>query len=541
ARAMAIARFGLRGVHHAPATAWLAGLLTSDDPARREAAAYAFGRWSSTEPWVGHAAAVRGALDAAYPFQHGIPGVTAPDGPAAPIHLLAALGRLADPADTERIVRWLEDAVDWRARVAAARALAGRTAEEPARTVLVAALGDLSTHVGVAAAATLSAADSLPPETVHQLALLATQAGNWRVVGEALPAIARDGAEAMVIMFLMALDTRDRGNAFARAKALRALGHGDTRGGFLVLEDEAGWESPLVATAAVEGLAARWGRGSVSAPATPERYYAAFRAALERGDPGTVSAAAEVLADSAFVAMGSVAALLETWRALTAPEDLEPMAAVLSALGAAGDPAARPALEAALDHPDATLRRAAAGALEALMGEPVEVPAAPDPPDRTVDWSALAALGPRPWLVIETEHGRIAVELDAEQAPLTVQTIAGFARDGSYAGVPFHRVVPNFVIQGGDFSRGDGWGGPGFEIRSEFTRLDYERGTLGMASAGKDTEGSQWFVTHSMQPHLDGRYTAFGRVVEGMDVVDRVLEGDRALSATVLPSPRPEP
>lgn len=83
-------------------------------------------------------------------------------------------------------------------------------------------------------------------------------------------------------------------------------------------------------------------------------------------------------------------------------------------------------------------------------------------------------------------------------------------------------MVPDFVVQGGDFARGDGFGGPGFEIRSEFTRMLFDRGVVGMASAGKDTEGSQFFITHSMQPHLDGSYTAFGRVIEGMDVVDSV-------------------
>jgi peptidylprolyl isomerase len=118
-----------------------------------------------------------------------------------------------------------------------------------------------------------------------------------------------------------------------------------------------------------------------------------------------------------------------------------------------------------------------------------------------------------------------------------VATISQFARDGRYDGVPFHRVVPNFVVQGGDFERGDGWGGPGFAIRSEFTRIPYGRGTIGMASAGKDTEGSQFFLTHSMQPHLDGRYTAFGAVVEGMDVVDRLLPNDTLRSARVEATP----
>jgi peptidylprolyl isomerase len=94
-------------------------------------------------------------------------------------------------------------------------------------------------------------------------------------------------------------------------------------------------------------------------------------------------------------------------------------------------------------------------------------------------------------------------------------------------------VVANFVAQGGDFSSGDGFGGPGFTIPSEFTELRFLEGVIGMASAGKDTEGSQFFITHSPQPHLDGLYTAFGRVVSGMDVVAELLVGDRIVRATV--------
>ena len=99
-------------------------------------------------------------------------------------------------------------------------------------------------------------------------------------------------------------------------------------------------------------------------------------------------------------------------------------------------------------------------------------------------------------------------------------------------------MVPNFVAQGGDFTRKDGFGTPDFRIRSEFTQTPYRRGVLGMASSGKDTEGSQFFVTHSMQPHLEGSYTSFGWVQEGMDVVDLLYEEDRILSARVEPGGR---
>jgi peptidylprolyl isomerase len=158
----------------------------------------------------------------------------------------------------------------------------------------------------------------------------------------------------------------------------------------------------------------------------------------------------------------------------------------------------------------------------------------PDTP--SIDWTYLQELGPHPRLILETNQGRVTIELDTEQAPQTVQAITRFARDGRYDKIPFHRVVPNFVVQGGDIARRGGFGGPELSLRTEVTRIGHRRGTLGMASAGKDTEGSQFFIPHSMQPHLDGGYTAFGRVTDGMDVVDRLRVYDRIETARVEPT-----
>jgi peptidyl-prolyl cis-trans isomerase B (cyclophilin B) len=106
-----------------------------------------------------------------------------------------------------------------------------------------------------------------------------------------------------------------------------------------------------------------------------------------------------------------------------------------------------------------------------------------------------------------------------------VANFVTLTRAGYYNGLTCHRVVPNFVIQGGD-PRGDGWGGPGYAIRCEYNPLKYTRGMVGMALAGKDTGGSQFFITHSPQSHLNGQFTLFGEVIEGMDVVDIIQVGD---------------
>jgi cyclophilin family peptidyl-prolyl cis-trans isomerase len=113
-----------------------------------------------------------------------------------------------------------------------------------------------------------------------------------------------------------------------------------------------------------------------------------------------------------------------------------------------------------------------------------------------------------------------------------VANFAALARRKFYDGQLFHRVVPDFVAQGGD-PRGDGWGGPGYTIRCELDAATYTRGTVGMALAGKDTGGSQFFVTHTAHPHLDGGYTVFGRLEAGFEALDALTVGDRIESVTV--------
>jgi cyclophilin family peptidyl-prolyl cis-trans isomerase/HEAT repeat protein len=133
---------------------------------------------------------------------------------------------------------------------------------------------------------------------------------------------------------------------------------------------------------------------------------------------------------------------------------------------------------------------------------------------------------------IRTRRGDIVLELFGADAPITVWNFMNLARTGYYRGTGFHRVVPNFVAQDGD-PRDDGTGGPGYAIRDEMNRRRYERGALGMALSGPDTGGSQYFITHSPQPHLDGHYTVFGRVLRGFDALDALVQGDRILSITV--------
>lgn len=138
---------------------------------------------------------------------------------------------------------------------------------------------------------------------------------------------------------------------------------------------------------------------------------------------------------------------------------------------------------------------------------------------------------------IETDKGNIEVELDATHAPQTVNNFVFLANQGYYDGVAFHRVIPNFMIQGGD-PTGTGRGGPGYKFEDEVSTnpLRHERGVISMANAGPNTNGSQFFITHSPQPHLNGKHTVFGKVVKGMDVVDKIQAGDRMTKVSVQQS-----
>jgi peptidyl-prolyl cis-trans isomerase B (cyclophilin B) len=139
---------------------------------------------------------------------------------------------------------------------------------------------------------------------------------------------------------------------------------------------------------------------------------------------------------------------------------------------------------------------------------------------------------------ISTDRGDIVLDLHPQHAPKTVNNFVTLAKDGFYDGLTFHRVIPNFMIQGGD-PTGTGSGGPGYRFEDE-TRdnpLTHETGVISMANAGPNTNGSQFFITHSPQPHLNGRHTVFGKVVEGQDVVDAIRQGDTMASVTIEKAP----
>jgi cyclophilin family peptidyl-prolyl cis-trans isomerase/HEAT repeat protein len=292
-------------------------------------------------------------------------------------------------------------------------------------------------------------------------------------------------------------------------------------------------------------------RALVQSPSTPPSSLPDLLRALAAYKPIDLAAVARAaLSNPDVIARATAADLLselppepDTARALAdaLPRALQDETddAALSVLGALAKQQGaevEPALKSALETTDYLVRRRAADILRERAGGPrnerrVETV---NTRNHREDYErALARIGKTVRAFVVTDKGSFTMELLPEEAPLTVDNFVGLARRNYFNNVLFHRVVPNFVVQGGD-PRGDGNGGPGYQIRCEINEVPYNRGAVGMALSGKDTGGSQWFVTHSPQPHLDGGYTVFGRVVEGMDVVDRIVRGDRIRSVTVI-------
>ena len=133
---------------------------------------------------------------------------------------------------------------------------------------------------------------------------------------------------------------------------------------------------------------------------------------------------------------------------------------------------------------------------------------------------------------IETEKGKLVLELYAGNVPLTVNNFVFLAREGFYNNTTFHRVIAGFMAQGGD-PTGNGTGGPGYSFADEFTEHTHVTGALSMANAGPNTNGSQFFITYAPQPHLDGRHSVFGKLIDGVDVLEAIEQGDTMVRITV--------
>jgi cyclophilin family peptidyl-prolyl cis-trans isomerase/HEAT repeat protein len=515
---MAIARFAIRGITSTEAVQYLLQFIRPVEAAPWQVV-YALQR-------IGPHNEIRNQLeDVARLYRH-------PD-PLARMHLAILLGKMEQPAIClDPLATLAEFDHDWRVRVNALRALGSFDLRNNDRIVdlFLRAFYDENRYIPLTAIAavgstSLSAADS-SQAVRHLLEALKTIAVNthngyhWQTQAEAAGTLARLlGREALPYLKL------SYGSQLLQERIIEALGE---TGAIEALEEITPFlyhESHALRRAALDAAYALSTRCS-GCTAVHDATYDAAIAGLSEDDIAVVTTSAAILADSLFLRPSSVAPLLSVLDRLRIPHDSEPIQQIIAALRQIGNTRAVPALTALLQEPDRHVVDAAARALFSLTGRAYETAQWIQPLLTDFDFTLLNALPEVVTAKIETERGDITVELYKSIAPFTVLNFLKLAGErGFYRGKVFHRVVPNFVIQGGD-PRGDGWGGPGYTIRSEFSPVTFDTGVLGMASAGKDTEGSQFFITQSPQPHLDGRYTVFGRVTSGLDVVNRIQTDD---------------
>ena len=424
-----------------------------------------------------------------------------------------ALGKIPSDGSAAVLVGLSSDE-DWHVRVNAARSF-GAFPASAAVPQLASMLGDKSFQVKATACASLArlasgdAADFITRLTFDNSAL---------VRAEAVRALILSNKQTVQDLMDQLLK---RDVWFVRASLYEALGEARVDGALAKLQDAFKAEPDARARAA-----AVVGAGKLkSGDALPFLQQAS-------ADPDIVVAACvcEAFGEAGETrAAGTLLAMYERWKDNPEPDVKIAAIEALTRLKAVG------ALETyrdALHDSDLRVRKAAYGAFDELWGRRLADSlwamnrAAFTPPTDVPEDYDVATSSYKGRVSVVTQKGEIVIQLLGDEAPNTVRNFVKLVEQGYYNGLTFHRVVPNFVIQDG-CPRGDGWGGPGYSIRCEINRERYSAGAVGMALSGKDTGGSQFFITHSPQPHLDGRYTVFGRVVHGMDVVENIDRGDR--------------
>lgn len=492
-------------------------------PETRFAAAYALAREHLPVPDAPHAVTTAAALA-------GLLGDRDPEIRAQAIAGIAKHGQVAAHADA--IAATLADP-DWRVAVEAVRALAGD--EHRAKVMFEGAVRSGPGRQHVAGEALRA---SIGKQLGAEAALLVKEAA--ALVGGGGPAlywqwlVGAADLEADDAIQLVKTDPRRHlllglAAEWVKSKAPPLAERRVVLGALLADADA------RVRAAALGTLPALWDDGDQR---DHEHAVSTVTAAIASKDP--------ILAGAAIEVAGELYAHEETRGALGAAlvyradgeRDVELASALYGAIGehaiGAGVAACRQGLAG---HP---VLAAAAAACLVKLGEPAPQPTEPragKPP--FVDVTAV--IGRRVWWTVETTRGEIAIELLPDVAPWAVATIATLTRRGFYDGLELHRVVPNFVVQGGDPTE-SGWGGPGFMIPAEpASVLDgpgFAAGGVGIADAGRDSGGSQWFVMHARAPHLDGRYTWIGRVASGANSADGLVVGDEIVKATIAVEPR---
>lgn len=416
---------------------------------------------------------------------------------------------------------------DWRVRVNALRAL--RTIHsDDIKENMFSLLRDRNEHVALTALSTIEAIitrNAHFADSAKCLAILNSQ--------EYSPAIKEEMKK------IIAVKMKDRAfpfigswtsdNPYITAQRIRAVGETQSLTVLTALEQELKQtKHSVVAIAAIEAF-----RSIVQTrdDSLKNKFLQIILFQFAKKDPGIAYTIAGVFQDSMFsreMRRRYLPTLVSEYLSMNVARDLEPMIELLNVFTELADSSALPAVEKGLAEREKGIRSAAEKAYTVITGRNV-----PNRFIKTTDtdkpfytFEDLKLLSQYSGADVITTKGTIRIMFEKEAAPLTVLNFILLAQKKFYDGLSFHRVVSNFVIQGGD-PFGNGSGGPNYAIRTEVhPNATYSAGAVGMASAGKDTEGSQWFVTHCPTPHLDFRYTVFGYTKDS-DVVSRIMVGDK--------------
>lgn len=403
--------------------------------------------------------------------------------------LVQALRRAPGPESLEALKKAVRDA-DYRVRISAVRALAANPSAEAAQ-LLLAAFADVNPHVQVAAAEAIPADFKLTDELLE----IAKSTDNTRAQATLYKFLL--GTSPVLVEEIKAHYTASSSD-YQKAALLGALAGNAGTYAFLA-EELVKSKTLVIKTAAAQGLTSINKRKEFS-PVMKKEFAAIYRDAILDGDAGVIGVIASALSDSTLnyrEVITDFSFLQEAKTKLTLPKDIEALQPLNEAIAYFEKKPLPPAPKNEFNHP--------------------------------IDWNLVKRIDRNQKVVVATPHGDIVLRLLVEETPGSVANFADLVSKKYFDGRFVHRVVPNFVMQTG-CNRGDGYGSEPYSIRSEFSLRRYAEGSVGMASAGKDTEGTQWFITHSPTPHLDGRYTIFAVVESGMEAVHKIEVGDKILS-----------
>jgi|GEM_PF-2132660 len=515
--ALSVARFAIRRIKDSVATEYVAGLIGNAEST--DMAVYAMMRIGDSMSVKRHLPALLSAMNDRSPY--------------ARMWTATLFGLVADSASAAVVRSHALGDPDWRVRVNCIRSLRLQRSED-ASPVLISLIADTNEHAALTALSILNADpekystegvdkkfESLLTDSVHS---------SWRRRGEASLFLARVSKGNSIPQLIQSLND----NSLFRSRIISSLGETKSASAIPFLQAELLRSDSRTVSAAIEAY-----QNIVSGmdSAAQSEFCARVLPLLQRHDISVSFSIASAMEDTSIRTssrLRNAPQLIAAYQKLSTPVDIEVMVEFINVFAGLKLEAAIPALQKSLHDHDRIIGHAAADALHAITGKDYtdDIRSSPDTA-KYYKPEDVKLLKQYHSASLVTSRGIIRIEFRPDAAPFTVLNFMILVRRHFYDGLLFHRVVSNFVIQGGD-PLGTGFGGPGYAISTEVhPDALYSEGAVGMASAGKDTEGSQFFVTHCTTPHLDGRYSIFG-YTKDMDVVDRIQIGDTILSATLV-------